>query len=86
MKASKEIYKSLKFKYSEIHLIYVAAMVLFPDNSNCTTNEMTSSNCKLTVGIPMGTNSALLLAYLLLYSYEVDFIQWLLKKNEKKLA
>ena len=34
----------------------------------------------------MGTNCAPLLADLFLYSCEVDFIQWLLKKNEKKLA
>ena len=35
-----------------------------------------------TVGIPMGTNCAPLLADLFLYSYEADFIQGLLKKNE----
>ena len=34
----------------------------------------------------MGTNCASLLADLFLYSYEADFIQGLLKKNEKKLA
>ena len=39
-----------------------------------------------TVGIPMGTNCTPLLADLFLYSYEADFIQGLLKKNEKKLA
>ena len=39
-----------------------------------------------TVAIPMGTNCAPLLANLFLYSYEADFIQGLLKKNEKKLA
>ena len=39
-----------------------------------------------TVGIPMGTNCAPLLADLFLYSYEADFIQGLLKKNEKKLS
>ena len=39
-----------------------------------------------TVGIPMGTNSVPLLADLFLYSYEADFIQEPLKKNEKKLA
>jgi hypothetical protein len=39
-----------------------------------------------TVGIPMGTNCAPLLADLFLYSYEADFIQGLLKKNEKKIA
>jgi hypothetical protein len=38
------------------------------------------------VGIPMGTNCALFLADLFLYSYEADFIQGLLKKNETKLA
>ena len=39
-----------------------------------------------TVGIPMGTNCAPLLADLFLYSYEADLIKGLLKKNEKKLA
>ena len=39
-----------------------------------------------TVGIPMDANCAPLLADLLLYSYEADFIQGLLKKNGKKLA
>jgi hypothetical protein len=39
-----------------------------------------------TVGIPMGTNRVPLLADLYLYSYEADFIQGLLRKNEKKLA
>jgi hypothetical protein len=37
-----------------------------------------------TVGIAMGTTPVL--ADLFLYSYEADFIQGLLKKNEKKLA
>jgi hypothetical protein len=39
-----------------------------------------------TVGILMGTNCALRLADLFLYSYETDFIQGFLKKNEKNLA
>jgi hypothetical protein len=34
----------------------------------------------------MGTNCAPLLTHLYLYSYEADFMQGLLKKNEKKLA
>jgi hypothetical protein len=34
----------------------------------------------------MGTNCAPLLDKLFLYSYEADFIHWLLKKSEKKLA
>ena len=39
-----------------------------------------------TGGMPMCTNCALLLADLFLYSYEADFIQELLKQNEKKRA
>jgi hypothetical protein len=34
----------------------------------------------------MGTNCAPLLADMFLFSYEADFIQGLLKKDEKKLA
>jgi hypothetical protein len=39
-----------------------------------------------TVGIPIGTNCAPLLAdlFLFLYSYEADFIQGLLKKKRKE--
>ena len=39
-----------------------------------------------TVDISMGTKCAPLPAELILYSYEADFIQGLLKKNEKKLS
>jgi hypothetical protein len=39
-----------------------------------------------TVGIPMCTSCAPLLAVLFLYSHEADFIQGLLKKNENKLT
>ena len=39
-----------------------------------------------TVGIPMGTNCAPLLADLFLYYYEAEFIQELLRKKDKKLA
>jgi hypothetical protein len=38
------------------------------------------------VNIPLGTNCAPLLADLFLYSYEADFIQGFLKKNENRLA
>ena len=38
------------------------------------------------VGIPMGTNCAPLLADLFLYSYEAEFVQKLLRDNNKKLA
>jgi hypothetical protein len=34
----------------------------------------------------MGTNCVPLLTHLYLYSYDADFMQGLLKKNEKKLA
>ena len=39
-----------------------------------------------TIGIPMGTNCAPLLADLFLYSYEAEFIQKLLSNKQKKLA
>jgi hypothetical protein len=39
-----------------------------------------------TVGIPMGTNCAPLLADLFLYSYTAEFVQKLLRDNNKKLA
>jgi hypothetical protein len=38
------------------------------------------------VGIPMGTNCAPLLADLFLYSYETEIVQKLLRDNNKKLA
>jgi hypothetical protein len=38
------------------------------------------------VGIPMGTNCAPLLADLILYSYEAEFVQKLLQDNTKRLA
>ena len=44
------------------------------------------SDVQHTIEIPMGTNCALLLADLYIYSDEADFMQWLIKKNEKKLA
>jgi hypothetical protein len=36
------------------------------------------------VGIPLGTNCAPLLADLFLYSYEAEFVQRLLQDNNKK--
>jgi hypothetical protein len=38
------------------------------------------------VGIPIGTNYAPLLEYLILYSYEAEFGQILLRDNNKKLS
>ena len=39
-----------------------------------------------TIGIPMGTNCAPLLADLFLHSYEADFLQSLLDKKDRRLA
>jgi len=39
-----------------------------------------------TVGIPMRTNCAPLLADLFSHTYETEFVQELLRKGEKKLA
>ena len=39
-----------------------------------------------TVGIPMGTNCAPLLADLFLYSYENEFLDKLIKEGKRKLA
>ena len=39
-----------------------------------------------TIGIPMGTNCAPLLADLFLYSYEAEFVQSLLQAGKKNLA
>ena len=39
-----------------------------------------------TIGIPMGTNCAPLLADLFLYSYEAEFVQSLLQAGKKHLA
>jgi hypothetical protein len=38
------------------------------------------------VGIPMGTNCALLLADLFFYSYEAEFVQKLIQDDNEKLA
>ena len=39
-----------------------------------------------TVGIPMGTNCAPLLAELFLYSYQNEFLDTLIKEGKRKLA
>jgi hypothetical protein len=39
-----------------------------------------------TIGIPMGTNCASLLADLFLHDYQADFLQGLLKNKERKLS
>ena len=39
-----------------------------------------------TIGIPMGTNCAPLLADLFLYTYEAEFIQYLIARKQKNIA
>ena len=39
-----------------------------------------------TIDISMGTNCAPLLADFLLYAYETNFLQWVLKNKNRKLA
>ena len=61
-----DIINMLKFVIDNIHVFVIFGGRVFQQ----------------TVGIPMGTSCAPLLADLFLYSYEADFIQGLLKKNE----
>jgi hypothetical protein len=68
-------------KFSETNIINM--LEFFIDNIFVMFGERVFQQ---TVDIPMGTNCAPLLADLFLYSYEADFIQELLRKNEKKLA
>ena len=49
-------------------------------------NVMVGEGVFNTVGIHMGTNCAPLLADFILYSYEKNFVQELVKKTERKLA
>ena len=70
-----------KKKYSEVDIIRMLEFLI--DNIFVVFGGKVFQQ---TVGIPMGTNCAPLLADLFLYSYEADFIQGLLKKNEKNLA
>jgi hypothetical protein len=68
-------------KGSETEIINMLKFVI--DNIS---GKFDGSIFQQTVGIHMGTNFASLLVDLLLYSYEADFIQGLLKKNKKHLA
>jgi hypothetical protein len=68
-------------KFSEIDIINMLEFLI--DNIFVVFGEHVFQQ---TICIPMGTNCVPLLADLLLYSYESDFINGLLKKNEKKLA
>jgi hypothetical protein len=68
-------------KYTEVQIVQMLDFLI--DNIFV---ECGGQIFQQTVGIPMGTNCAPLLADLFLYSYEAEFIQNLLKSGEKKLA
>jgi hypothetical protein len=68
-------------KFSETEVIYMLEFLI-----DTVFIIFSGRNFQQTVGVPMGTNCVSLLADLFLFSYEADFIQGLLKKNEKKLA
>jgi hypothetical protein len=51
-----------------------------------TIGKVKSSVFQQTIGIPMGTNCALLLADLFLHAYEADYLQGVLKNKDRKLA
>ena len=68
-------------KYSEVDIVRMLEFLI--DNIFV---EFGGRVFQQTVGIPMGTNCAPLLADLFLYSYEAEFIQGLLQKKQKKLA
>jgi len=70
-----------KTKYTEDDIVN---MINFPiDNIFI---EFRGRIFQQTVDIPMGTNCTPLLANLYLHSYEVEFVQELLRKGERKLA
>ena len=77
----KKNHSDSKKKFSETDIINMLEFLI--DNIFVTIDGCVFQQ---TVGMPMGTNCAPLLADLFLYSYEADFIQELLRKNEKKLA
>ena len=68
-------------KYSEVDIVRMLDFLI--DNVFV---EFGGQVFQQTVGIPMGTNCAPLLADLFLYSYEAAFIQGLIQKKQKTLA
>ena len=68
-------------KFTEVHVVQMLEFLI--DNVFV---ECGGQVFQQTIGIPMGTNCAPLLADLFLYSYEAEFIQDLLKSGHKKLA
>ena len=74
-------YSDSKNKYSEDDIIKMLELLV--DNIFVVFAEKVSQQ---TVGIPMGTNCAPLLANIFLYSYEADFVQSLLSTGTKHFA
>ena len=70
-----------KHKYSEEDIIKMLEFLV--DN---TFVVFAGKVFQQTIGIPMGTNCAPLLADIFLYSYETEFIQSLLSTRKKQLA
>ena len=68
-------------KYTEVQIVQMLEFLI--DNIFV---ECGGQIFQQTIGIPMGTNCAPLLADLFLYSYEAEFIQNLLKSGNKKMA
>ena len=74
-------YSNAKNKYTENDII---SMINFLIDSIYV--ELGGEIFQQTIGIPMGTNCAPLLADLFLYSYEAEFIQQLLANKKKNIA
>ena len=70
-----------KLKYSDVEVIQMLYFLI--DNIFIKFAGMTF---RQTIGIPMGTNCAPLLADLFLYSYEAEFMQSLQKSGCKRIA
>ena len=68
-------------KYSEVDIIKLLEFLI--DNIYV---EFRGKIFQQTVGIPMGTKCAPLLANLFLYGYEAEFIQGVLKAGKKNVA
>ena len=76
-----KLHTDSKQKYSEVDIVRMLDFLI--DNIFV---EFGGLVFQQTIGIPMGTNCAPLLADLFLYSYEAEFIQGLMQKKQKKLA
>ena len=74
-------HSSSKVKYTETEIISMVNFLI--DNIYV---EFGGVTFRQTIGIPMGTNCAPLLADLFLYSYEAEFIQTLIAQKKNNIA